>query len=201
MNDLSYKIFLNFNNKLESDFVLQMSVIHQNKENIFNIKQNGDLFLVHSANHELEVYFDSKADIIFDKDFIGVCSEYYQVYYENHKIDNIIRMLFENYFNNNSNGLQEFINSRDKINLFFTIEINDNNHQLKNLYFEPNDNKPIYIIFKEGFYYDDNNLINHNSSLNIKMFSLCFNYLKEQHKVKIPDYQYIKFAIKMIDNL
>lgn len=201
MNKLPYKVFLNFNNTLQSDFVLQMAIIHQNKEHIFNIKQNGDLFLVHSADHELEVYFDSKADIIFDKDCIKVHSEYHQVCYENHKINDTIRVLFENYFKNNSSDFQAFINGKDKINLFFTIEINNNYHQLKNLYFELNDHKQIYIIFKEGFYYDSNDLINQYSSLNIKEFSLCFNYLKEDYKIKIPDYQYIKFVIKMIDDI
>lgn len=201
MNDLSYKVFLNFNNSSESDFVLQIAIIHQNKENIFNIKQNGDLFLVHSADHELEIYFDSKADIIFDKDFIKIFSEYHHVHYENHKINNTIRLLFKNYLANNHRGFQEFINSKDKVNLFFTIDTNGDFHQLKNLYFEINEDKPFHIIYKEGFYYNNNDLANQYSSLRIKDFSLCFNYLKLNHEIKIPNYQYIKFIIKMIDNI
>lgn len=137
MNHSPYKVFFNFNNTPENDFVLQIAVIHQDKENIFNIKQNGDLFLVHSANHELEIYFDSKANVIFSGNSVKIFSEYHQISYENNRN---IKLIFENYLTNNPIGLQEFIHSKDKINLFFTIEMDHHHHhQLKDFYFEMND--------------------------------------------------------------
>lgn len=135
MNHSPYKVFFHFNNAPENDFVLQIAVIHQDKEHILNIKQNGDLFLVHSANHEMEIYFDSKADVIFEEKRVKIASKYHQISFENNQM---IRLIFENYLTNNPIGLQEFIRSKDKINLIFTIEM-DNHHQLKNFYFEMND--------------------------------------------------------------
>lgn len=160
MNHSPYKVFFNFNNTPENDFVLQIAVIHQNKENIFNIKQNGDLFLVHSANHELEIYFDSKANVIFSENSIKIFSKYHQISYENNRN---IKLIFENYLTNNPIGLQEFIRSKDKINLIFTIEM-DNHHQLKDFYFEMND-------------------------------------LRLNNKAEIPHYEYLKFAIKILDDI
>lgn len=119
MNHSHYKVFFDFNNAPENAFVLQIAVIHQDKENILNIKQNGDLFLVHSANHEMEIYFDSKADVIFEEKRVKISSKYHQISFENNPM---IRLIFENYLTPSPIALQEFIHGKDKINLFLPLK-------------------------------------------------------------------------------
>lgn len=201
MNSFLYRIFLNINNDLKNDFVLQISITDKEGENVFNIKQNGDLFLTHSINHELEIYFDSKADIIFNQKFIKVFSQYNNVCYENNDRNKIIKLIFENCIKNKKSTLFDFLNGKDKINLFYTIDIYNNHYRIKNIYIEINNNEPIYIIFQNGFYYKNNDFINKCSPLIFNNFSFKFNYLNLSYEIKIPNYQYIEFFTEIINNI